>query len=78
MHPIRALLAPAAAVSTLGQMERVFVARRRQPRRASGWSRPAPRAATGSKSSPALADGDRVVLAPPAGLREGQMLEIQP
>jgi hypothetical protein len=95
--PIRALLAPAAAVSTLGQMERVFVAE------ASGTGvpsvnptdlgkMPAPPsgravlrlvktgAARGDRVEilSGLADGDRLVLNPPTGLREGQLLEVRP
>ncbi|HTZ20486.1 MAG TPA: efflux RND transporter periplasmic adaptor subunit [Opitutaceae bacterium] len=74
--PISALLAPAAAVSTLGQMERVFVA---------GDGRAVLRLVkTGAPRGDrveilsGLADGDRLVLNPPAGLREGQALEVQP
>jgi len=94
--PVRALLAPAAAVSTLGQMERVFVAE------ASGTGVPpvnptdmgkmpmphSDRAVlrlvkTGATRGDrveilsGLADGERLVLNPPAGLREGQALEVQ-
>ena len=74
--PIRTLLAPAAAVSTLGQMERVFVA---------SDGRAVLRlvktgAARGDRVEilSGLADGDRLVLDPPSTLREGQALEVQP
>jgi RND family efflux transporter MFP subunit len=74
--PSRALLAPAGAVSTLGQMERVFVV---------AGSRAVLRlvktgAARGDRVEilSGLADGDRIVTDPPAGLREGQPLEIEP
>ncbi len=74
--PIRALLAPAAAVSTLGQMERVFVASEgRAVLRLVKTG--APRGDRVEILS-GLADGDRLVLDPPAGLREGQVLEVQP
>jgi RND family efflux transporter MFP subunit len=74
--PIRALLAPAAAVSTLGQMERVFVA--------SDGRAVLRLVKTGAPRGDrieilsGLAEGDRLVLNPPAGLREGQALEVQP
>ena len=95
--PIRALLAPVAAVNTLGQMERVFVAEvggagvppanptdmGKMPMPHSG--RAVLRlvktgAARGDRVEilSGLADGERLVLNPPAGLREGQSLEIQP
>jgi RND family efflux transporter MFP subunit len=78
--PVRALLAPAAAVSTLGQLERVFVV---------GDHHAVLRlvktgAARGSAGQQnveilsGLADGDRIVISPPAGLQEGQPLEIEP
>ena len=82
--PVRALLAPAGAVSILGQMERVFVV-------AGSAGRPSAvlrLVRTGAVRGPAgqqnveilsgLADGDRVVTNPPAGLQEGQPLEIEP
>ena len=95
--PIRALLAPAAAVSTLGQMERVFVAEASGPgvapvNPADRGKRPMPHsgravlrlvktgAARGDRVEilSGLADGDRLVLNPPTGLREGQLLEVRP
>ncbi len=73
----RALLAPTTAVTTLGQMERVFVA--------TDDNRSALRLVkTGAVRDErieilaGLAEGERVVVNPPAGLREGQRLEIQP
>ncbi|HUL54311.1 MAG TPA: efflux RND transporter periplasmic adaptor subunit [Opitutaceae bacterium] len=78
--PVRALLAPAAAVATLGQLERVFVV---NDHRAvlrfvkSG----ATRGAAGQQDVEilaGLADGDQIVVSPPAGLQEGQPLEIAP
>ncbi len=73
---VRALLAPAAAISRLGEMERVFldqdhVAVLRLIK-------------TGARRGDlvevlgGLSAGDRVVINPPTGLREGQPLEIQP
>jgi RND family efflux transporter MFP subunit len=95
--PVRALFAPAAAVSALGQMERVFVVE------AGGTGippaistdmgrRPVPPFArvvlrlvkTGATRGDrveilsGLSNGEHVVLNPPAGLREGQRVEVQP
>ena len=73
----RMMLVPAAAVSTLGQMERVFVA-------AEGNRATLRLVKTGAARGErveilsGLADGERVVVAPPTGLREGQALEVQP
>jgi RND family efflux transporter MFP subunit len=74
---VRTLLAPAAAVSTSGQMERVFIV--------GGGNRAVLRLVkTGVVRGDrveilsGLDDGERVVVAPPAGLREGQPLEILP
>jgi RND family efflux transporter MFP subunit len=75
--PVRMLLAPAAAVSLLGQMERIFVAtdKNRAVLRLvkSGATR-------GDRVEilSGLDANERVVVAPPAGLREGQSLEILP
>lgn len=74
---VRTLLAPAAAVSTLGQMERVFVAD--EGRRA--VLRLVKTGATRGDRIEILAGldaGERVVVGLPAGLREGQPLEILP
>jgi len=75
--PVRVLLAPASAVVVRGQMECVFVA--------GGDNRAGLRlvktgAARGDRLEilSGLDDGERVVLAPPAGLREGSPLEVRP
>jgi RND family efflux transporter MFP subunit len=74
--PVRALFVPAAAVSTLGEMERVFVV---------GSDGAVLRlvktgAVRGDRVEilSGLSNGERVVLNPPTGLREGQRLEVQP
>lgn len=95
--PVRALLAPATAVSTLGQMERVFVAAESGPGvppvvSTDMGKMPRPHFAfavlrlvkTGAVRGDrveilaGLADGERIVVDPPAGLREGQILEVAP
>lgn len=73
---VRALLVPASAVSRVGQMERVFVvgADRRAVLRL---------VKTGAVRDgrveilAGLDEGESVVVAPPAGLREGQPLEVR-
>jgi RND family efflux transporter MFP subunit len=74
--PVRALLAPAAAVTTFGQMERVFVAanNRAELRLVKTG------AARGDRVEilAGLSADERVVVNPPAGLREGQPLQVQP
>ena len=75
--PIRALLAPWAAVTTLGQMERVFVVES-DNRAVLRLVKTGTRRGEQVEILSGLDDGDRVVLAQPAGLREGQTLEIQP
>jgi RND family efflux transporter MFP subunit len=75
--PVRVLLAPATALSTLGQMERVFVVGENNR----AVLRLVKSGATRGSSLEILSgldDGERVVVAPPAGLREGQPLEILP
>lgn len=75
--PVRVLLAPATAVSRLGQMERIFVV-------GAGNRAGLRLVKTGAMRGDlieiltGLDDGERVVLTPPAALREGQPLEIQP
>lgn len=75
--PSRALLVPLSALSPLGQMERIFVVgeKNRAVLRLvkSGATR-----ADRLEILSGLDDGERVVVAPPAGLREGQTLEILP
>jgi RND family efflux transporter MFP subunit len=75
--PSRVLLVPALAVSQIGQMERVFVA--------GEGNRAVLRlvktgAARGDRIEvlSGLDEGERIVLTPPVGLREGQPLEVQP
>lgn len=73
----RIVLVPAAAVSISGQMERVFVA-------GEGNRAVLRLVKTGATHGDrieilsGLGDGERVVLAPSASLREGQPLEVQP
>jgi membrane fusion protein, multidrug efflux system len=79
--PVRALLAPAPAVSLAGQMERVFVATSDNRAALRLVKTGATRGSAGQRNVEILAgldDGERVVLNPPAGLREGQALEILP
>jgi RND family efflux transporter MFP subunit len=75
--PVTALMAPASCVAALGQMQRVFVA--------GGDNRAGLRLVkTGAVRGDlveilsGLDANERVVVSPPAGLREGQLLEIQP
>ena len=74
---VRVLLAPVAAVSRLGQMERIFVV-------GAGNRAGLRLVKTGAMRGDlieiltGLDDGERVVLSPPAALREDQPLEIQP
>jgi len=72
---VRALLVPATAVSTLGQMERVFVAGE-DNRAVLRLVRTGARHGDRIEVLSGLAHGERVV--PPAGLVEGQALEVQP
>jgi RND family efflux transporter MFP subunit len=74
--PVRALLAPTAAVSTLGQMERVFVAE--NGRAVLRLVKTGAVRGDWVEILSGLAEGDRVVSHPPAGLQEGQPLEIEP
>ncbi|MDD3179911.1 MAG: efflux RND transporter periplasmic adaptor subunit [Opitutaceae bacterium] len=73
---VRALLAPAAAVTSYGQMQRVFIAAgdRAELRLIKTG------AAHGDRIEilAGLAEGERVVVSPPTGLREGQPLEVRP
>lgn len=74
--PARALRVPAGAVSLVGQMERVFVANngRAELRLVKTGATRDGRVEVLS----GLSAGERVVVAPPAGLREGQPLQAQP
>jgi RND family efflux transporter MFP subunit len=75
--PVATLLVPASAVSAFGQMERVFAV-------ADGNRASLRLVKTGALRADrieivsGLEAGDRVVLAPPAALRDGQPLEIVP
>ena len=75
--PVRVLLAPATAVSRRGQMERIFVV---GAGNRAGLRLVKTGAMRGDRIEilAGLDDGERVVLTPPAALREGQPLEIQP
>lgn len=73
----RALLVPSAALSPLGQMERIFVVGPNNRAVLRLVKSGAPRADRIEILS-GLDDGERVVIAPPAGLREGQTLEVLP
>ena len=75
--PVRVLLAPASAVSRNGQMECVFVLGDGNRAVLRLVKTGAPRAA-GIEILSGLDDGERLVLTPPAGLREGQPLEVEP
>jgi len=75
--PIRALLAPWAAVTTLGQIERVFVASS-DNRAVLRLVKTGARRGSQVEILSGLDDGDRVILTQSAALYEGQMLEIQP
>jgi len=74
---LRALLVPATAVSLLGQMERVWIA-------GEGNRAVLRLVKTGAVHGDqreilsGLTDGERVVVAPPGTLREGQALEVRP
>lgn len=73
----RTLLVPAAAVSVSGQLERVFVAN--EGNRAT--LRLVKTGATRGDRIEVLSgltENERVVLSPPAGIRDGQPLEVQP
>lgn len=74
--PVRALLVPAGAVAAFGQMERVFVSgadRRAVLRLVKTGALRGDRVEIVS----GLSDGETVVIDPPAGLREGQRLEVR-
>ena len=75
--PIRALLTPGSAVTTVGQMERVFVVGS-DNRAVLRLVKTGDQRGNQVEILSGLDDGDRVILAPTAGMREGQTLEIQP
>lgn len=72
-----ALLVPAEAVSVFGQMERVFTVDLRNRAALRLVKTGAPRGARVEILS-GLAAGDRIVVSPPAGLRDGQPLDVVP
>lgn len=74
--PVRALLVPASAVSRVGQMERVFVA---GPDKRAVLRLVKTGATHGDRVEilSGLDEGESVVVAPPASLREGQPLEVR-
>jgi RND family efflux transporter MFP subunit len=74
--PVRALLVPAAAVTSFGQMERVFVVE--DGRAVLRLVKTGAVRGDRVEILAGLADGDRLVVDPPAGLREGRPLEIRP
>ena len=75
--PVRLLLAPATAVTVLGQMERVFVANSDQ-RAVLRLVKTGTARGDRVEILSGLDEGERVIVAPPAGLREGQPLAILP
>ena len=70
------LRVPVSAVTAVGQLERVFVADA-QGRAALRLVKTGARAAGEVEILSGLDDGERVVVAPPADLREGQRLEVK-
>ncbi|MBL9209678.1 MAG: efflux RND transporter periplasmic adaptor subunit [Opitutaceae bacterium] len=79
--PARAILVPAAALSTFGQMERIFVVGENN-RAVLRLVKSGPFRGTAEPQRIEILSGlsgdERVVVAPPATLREGQPLEIAP
>lgn len=75
--PRRVVFAPVEALSPLGQMERVFVVEESK-RAALRLVRTGARRGSEVEILAGLAAAERVVLAPPAGLRDGQPVEVQP
>ena len=76
-EPVLALLVPAAAVSRVGQMERIFVLglnNRAVLRIVKSGANRGDRVEVLS----GLGAGERIVLNPPADLREGRLVEIRP
>lgn len=76
---IPCLLVPASAVSRSGQMETIFVAEAEAGNRSRAVLRLVKTGATRNDRVEILSgvdDGERIVVDPPAGLREGQPLEI--
>jgi RND family efflux transporter MFP subunit len=79
--PARTVLAPAAALSPFGQLERIFTVggnNRAELRLVKSGARHGPAGAERIEILSGLAGNERVVVDPPATLREGQPLEIAP
>jgi membrane fusion protein (multidrug efflux system) len=76
-NPVPTLLVPATALSPLGQMERVFVSGT-DHRALLRLVKSGPVRGERVEILSGLDAGERVVVNPPAGLREGQTLEILP
>jgi membrane fusion protein (multidrug efflux system) len=79
--PVRAILVPAAALSKFGQMERIFVVgenNRAVLRLVKSGALHGPTGQESIEILSGLTGDERVVVAPPAILREGQPLEIAP
>jgi RND family efflux transporter MFP subunit len=78
---IRTLLVPSAAVSARGQMERVFVVGEGNRAVLRLVRTGGTRGSAGQQNIEilsGLAENERIVVAPPTGLRDGQPLEVQP
>lgn len=76
-EPRRVIFVPVEALAPLGQMERVFVVEDGQ-RAALRLVRTGARRGAEVEILAGLTAAERVVLAPPAGLRDGQPVEVQP
>jgi RND family efflux transporter MFP subunit len=74
--PEKALLVPSAAISTLGQMERVFI--NREGRAVLRLVKTGAVHGARVEVLSGLGEADQVVVNPPVGLQEGQILEVQP
>jgi RND family efflux transporter MFP subunit len=74
---VQGLFAPAVAITTLGQMERAFVVAD-DGRAALRLVKTGATRGDRVEILSGLSDGERIVVAPPATLREGQPLEVQP
>jgi len=73
---VRALLIPTSALSTLGQMERVFV--NKDGRTVLRLVKTGAVHGARVEVLSGLSDADQVVINPPAGMQEGQIVEVQP
>ncbi len=73
----RALRVPAAAVTAFGQMERIFVVADGN-RAALRLVKTGPRQDDRVEILAGVAEGDRVIVSPPPGLRDGQSVEVRP